>query len=177
MSNKNYEKAIAALIRCAAADPMSALPYWRIGQIEILRGNFTTAEAWLMEASTKFSATLMIKDEEIFHDIAVAVFQNKKIDRAHFYLSLALEINPRFPKGLNNYGCLLASKDPRKSSEFLRKAVEMKPDHKLYLSNLLFMSEYAGETSTHNWAKSLPNAREIAHEYKRDCVWEFVPAS
>ena len=177
MSNKNYEKAIAALIRCAAADPMSALPYWRIGQIEILRGNFPTAEAWLMEASTKFSATLMIKDEEIFHDIAVAVFQNKKIDRAHFYLSLALEINPKFPKGLNNYGCLLASKDPRKSAEFLRKAVVMKPDHKLYLSNLLFMSEYAGETSTHNWAKSLPHAREIAHEYRKDCVWEFVPAS
>ena len=114
MTQKNYDKAIAALTRCAAADPMSALPYWRIGQIEILRGNFTAAEAWLMEASTKFSATLMIKDEEIFHDIAVAVFQNKKVDRAHFYLSLALEINSRFPKGLNNYGCLLASSDPTK---------------------------------------------------------------
>jgi Flp pilus assembly protein TadD len=175
MSNKNYDKAVAALIRCAAADPMSALPYWRIGQIEILRGNFTTAEAWLMEASTKFSATLMIKDEEIFHDIAVAVFQNKKIDRAHFYLSLALEINPRFPKGLNNYGCLLASKDPKKSTEFIKKAVEMKPDHKLYLSNLLFMSEYSGDGVTHNWVRSL--SPEIAHDYRKDCVWEFVPAS
>ena len=177
MSNKNYDKAVAALIRCAAADPMSALPYWRIGQIEILRGNFTTAEAWLMEASTKFSATLMIKDEEIFHDIAVAVFQNKKIERAYFYLSLALEINPRFPKGLNNYGCLIASKEPKKSTEFIRKAVEMKPDHKLYLSNLLFMSQYAGETAVHEWVRSLPDAAGIVNDYRKDCVWEFIPAS
>jgi Flp pilus assembly protein TadD len=155
---------------------MSALPYWRIGQIEILRGNFTAAEAWLMEASTKFSATLMIKDEEIFHDIAVAVFQNKKVDRAHFYLSLALEINSRFPKGLNNYGCLLASSDPTKSVGFLKRAVELKPDHPIYIDNLWFMSQYIGDTETATSAKRLRDKLGLTNSGKRDCVWEFIPA-
>ena len=177
MSNKQYDRAVAALIRCAAADPMSALPYWRIGQIEILRGNFTTAEAWLMEASTKFSATLMIKDEEIFHDIAVAVFQNKKVDRADFYLSLALEINPNFPKGLNNFGCLIASRDPKKSVGFLKRAVEMKPHNVLYLNNLEFMAQYAGDIDAANFAKSIRISTSSQPSNKRDCIWEFVPAS
>jgi Flp pilus assembly protein TadD len=178
MSQKHYDKAIAALVRCAAADPMSALPYWRIGQIEVLRGNFTRAEAWLMEASTKFSATLMIKDEEIFHDIAVAVFQNKKIERADFYMTLALEINSKFPKGLNNMGCLVASRDPSRSVAYIRKAVELKPDNGLYLSNLEFMAQYAGDPNSVEFAKSVrqrfPNTATTS---RRDCVWEFVPAS
>ena len=178
MSSKQYDRAEAALIRCAAADPMSALPYWRIGQIEILKGNFTSAEAWLMEASTKFSATLMIKDEEIFHDIAVAVFQNKKIDRADYYLSLALEINPRFPKGLNNFGCLVASRDPQRSVSFLRKAVELRPDNGLYLGNLEFMAQYAGDAQATAFAKNVRmQTGQTATVNKRDCVWEFVPAS
>ena len=178
MSNKDYDRAVAALIRCAAADPMSALPYWRIGQVEILRGNFTTAEAWLMEASTKFSATLMIKDEEIFHDIAVAVFQNKKIDRADFYLSLALEINPRFPKGLNNFGCLIASRDPKRAVEFLRKAVDLKPDHGLYIGNLGFMAQYVGDQNNAQVDEQLRvKYHSEMKNFRRDCVWEFVPAS
>ena len=178
MSNKQYDRAVPALIRCAAADPMSALPYWRIGQIEILKGNFKTAEAWLMEASTKFSATLMIKDEEIFHDIAVAVFQNKKVDRAHFYLSLALEINPNFPKGLNNYGCLLASTRPAEAVRFLRQAVDLNPKSFIYLSNLIFMARYAGQEAEH--AVSLMRThypQQLVSQLKNDCVWEFVPAS
>ena len=178
MSSKQYDKAIAALVRCAAADPMSALPYWRIGQIEILRGNFTRAEAWLMEASTKFSATLMIKDEEIFHDIAVAVFQNKKIERADFYMTLALEINSRFPKGLNNMGCLVAARDPTRSVALIRKAVELKPDNGLYLSNLEFMAQYAGDANSLEFAKAVRNQLPfVTATSRRDCVWEFVPAS
>ena len=174
MSSKEYDKAVAALIRCAAADPMSALPYWRIGQIAILRGDFVTAEAWLMEASTKFSATLMIKDEEIFHDIAVAVFQNKKWERSHFYLSLALEINQKFPKGLNNYGCLIAAREPKRSVEFLKRAVELKPDSVLYLNNLAFMAEYAGDAAAVDFVQKVRPGLTVT---KRDCVWEFVPAS
>ena len=174
MSNKNYDRAVAALIRCAAADPMSALPYWRIGQIEILRGRFVSAESWLMEASTKFSATLMIRDEEIFHDIAVAVFQNKKWERAHYYLTLALEINKAFPKGLNNYGCLLASRDPSKSIDFLRRAVDLKPGHQLYLDNYAFMAEYSGNVEAQTFSQRLRNNGPLP---RRDCVWEFVPAS
>jgi Flp pilus assembly protein TadD len=178
MSQKDYDRAVAALIRCAAADPMSALPYWRIGQIEILRGNFTSAEAWLMEASTKFSATLMIKDEEIFHDIAVAVFQNKKIDRADFYMTLALEINPRFPKGLNNMGCLVASRDPHRSVALIRKAVEARPDNSLYLSNLEFMAAYVGDRDATEFAKSIrKQLSNLPSSNRRDCIWEFVPAS
>jgi Flp pilus assembly protein TadD len=179
MSNKEYDRAVPALIRCAAADPMSALPYWRIGQIEVLKGNFTSAEMWLMEASTKFSATLMIKDEEIFHDIGVAVFQNKKIDRAQFYLGLALEINQRFPKGLNNYGCLMASTGRMDESVgYLKRAVELNSTNYLYISNLVFMSSYVGDHKTANWASEIfartyPDVKEV----KRDCVWEFVPAS
>ena len=179
MSRKNYEKAIPALIRCAAADPMSALPYWRIGQIEVLRGNYVSAEKWLMEASTKFSATLMIKDEEIFHDIAVAVFQNKKHERAMFYLGLAIEINSRFPKGLNNYGCLLASRGENEQAvKFLRRAAELKGSSFLYLSNLVFMARHVGDLETAQWAErkfklSFPGVTEV----KGDCIWEFVPAS
>ena len=180
MSNKEYDRAVPALIRCAAADPMSALPYWRIGQIEILKGNFKTAEAWLMEASTKFSATLMIKDEEIFHDIAVAVFQNKKIERAHFYLGLALEINANFPKGLNNFGCLLASTRPGDSVKYLKKAVELNTSSFIYLSNLIFMSRYAGQPEQAAFATTLMNTHypnTLISQLRNDCIWEFVPAS
>ena len=127
-----------------------------------------------MEASTKFSATLMIKDEEIFHDIAVAVFQNKKWERAHFYLSLALEINQKFPKGLNNYGCLIAAREPKRSVEFLKRAVELKPDSVLYLNNLAFMAEYAGDAAVVEYVRKVRPGLTVT---KRDCVWEFVPAS
>ncbi len=60
------------------SDPLSSLPYFRIGEIEILRGDFASAERWLIEASTKFGASLMVPDEEIFHDLALALFQNGK---------------------------------------------------------------------------------------------------
>jgi protein O-mannosyl-transferase len=176
---QQWPGAIKGLLECAKADPMSALPYWRIGQIEILRGNFDTASLYLMEATTKFSATLMIKDEELFHDLSVALFQLGRKDRSEFYLSIALEINQKFPKGVNNFGCLMASKgELAKAMEYIKMAVKWSPDHPLYLNNLAFFASHMNDQQLYrkveNKLISLGNRINTNH---KDCIWEFKPAS
>ncbi|CAJ1355463.1 unnamed protein product, partial [Effrenium voratum] len=82
MQLQEWDAAVDALVRCAWADPLSSLPFYRIGQIEILRGRFDSAERWLAAAIDKFGASLMVRDEEVFHDLALAMFQNGKVDQA-----------------------------------------------------------------------------------------------
>ena len=175
---QNWEESLKAFIECAKADPMSALPYWRIGQIEIFNNRFETAEAYLMEASTKFGATLMVRDEEIFHDLAVALFQLGKKARAEWYLGLSLELNTRFPKGLNNMGCLLANKGSwTEAINKVKTAVELSPQNMLYLNNLQLIAKIAGQEKVHKGAQQRLTALGGANPNHKDCIWEFSPAS
>jgi hypothetical protein len=61
---------------------------------------------------------------------------------------------------------------------YLKRAVELNSTNYLYISNLVFMSSYVGDHKTANWASEIfartyPDVKDV----KRDCVWEFVPAS
>merc|ERR1712093_581826 len=94
MGRQEWDAAIEALVRCAWADPLSSLPFYRIGQIEILRGRHASAEKFLSAAIDKFGASLMVRDEEVFHDLAVAMFQNGKVEAADTRLRIALQLNP-----------------------------------------------------------------------------------
>ncbi|KAF4695272.1 Protein O-mannosyl-transferase tmtc4 [Perkinsus olseni] len=170
MQQQKWDEAVGALVRCALADPMSGLPYWRIGQIEILRGNFPAAEQWLMEATTKFGASLMVKDEEIFHDAAVALYQNGKVEMAMEYLHMALTMNPDFPKGLNNLACATLGAEYSQGEErgrydavdraahYVSQAIQLSEassiQNPLYWQNMLFLAKLANNMKLAKSAES-----------------------
>mmetsp|Transcript_63076 Transcript_63076/g.112100 ORF Transcript_63076/g.112100 Transcript_63076/m.112100 type:complete len:797 (-) Transcript_63076:71-2461(-) len=177
MQMQEWEAAISALVRCAHADPLSSLPFYRIGQIEILRGNFLSAESWLAAALDKFGASLMVRDEEVFHDLALAMFQTGKVEQSETRLRIALQLNPDFAKGWNNLGCCMASRmNLQDAVRAVRKAVQLNPENPQYWANLAVLSQHTGDPNTAESAMS--TAYQIWPEMPphKDCAWEFAPA-
>eukprot|EP00434_Breviolum_minutum_P010237 symbB.v1.2.009035.t1/scaffold569.1/size186053/4 len=155
MQMQEWDAAVDALVRCAWADPLSSLPFYRIGQIEILRNRFDSAERWLAAAIDKFGASLMVRDEEVFHDLALAMFQNGKVEQAETRLRISLQLNPDFGKGWNNLGCCLASKmNLHDAARAVRKAVSLDPDNPQYWANLAVLSQHLGDYSLSQSAMS-----------------------
>mmetsp|Transcript_26683 Transcript_26683/g.60233 ORF Transcript_26683/g.60233 Transcript_26683/m.60233 type:complete len:790 (+) Transcript_26683:30-2399(+) len=178
MQMQEWDAAVRAFVRCAWADPLSSLPFFRIGQIEILRNRFDSAERFLSAALDKFGASLMVRDEEVFHDLALAMFQNGKVDQAETRLRISLQLNPDFAKGWNNLGCCLASKmNLQDGARAVRKAVSLNPDNPQYWANLAVLSQHLGDLQASQNAMS--NALQLwpAMPEHRDCAWEFAPAS
>jgi Flp pilus assembly protein TadD len=176
MGKQEWDAAIEALVRCAHADPLSSLPFYRIGQIEILRGRHASAEKWLSAALDKFGASLMVRDEEVFHDLAIALFQNGKQEAAERRLQVALQLNPDFAKGWNNLACCIAARDLSGATRASQRAVMLAPGNPQYLANLALLSRHAGDVAGSNeaWTQALmlyPGMPE-----PRDCTWEFAPA-
>lgn len=176
MQNQDWDLAVEALIRCAWADPLSSLPFYRIGQIEIMRGRFVSAEKYLEAAIDKFGASLMVRDEEVFHDLALAMFQNGKVEAAETRLRVALQINPDFAKGWNNLACCLVAHSPHDATRALRKAVSLAPGNPQYWANLALLAGYTQDPATASgaWRRAVeiwPDQPE-----HRDCTWEFAPA-
>lgn len=177
MQMQEWDAAVDALVRCAWADPLSSLPFYRIGQIEILRNRFESAEKWLAAAIDKFGASLMVRDEEVFHDLALAMFQNGKVEQAETRLRISLQLNPDFAKGWNNLGCCLASKlNLHDGARAVRKAVSLDPENPQYWANLAVLSQHLGDYSLSQSAMS--NALQLwpSMPEHRDCAWEFAPA-
>eukprot|EP00811_Abedinium_folium_P014521 NODE_2351_length_2230_cov_3.786971.p2 GENE.NODE_2351_length_2230_cov_3.786971~~NODE_2351_length_2230_cov_3.786971.p2 ORF type:complete len:321 (-),score=81.05 NODE_2351_length_2230_cov_3.786971:360-1322(-) len=176
MQQQDWEPAITALVRCAWADPLSALPFYRIGQIEIIRGRFESAESWLAAAVDKFGASLMVRDEEVFHDLALAMYQNGKVEPAERRLRLALRMNPDFAKGWNNLACCIAMHDVQSAMRASRKAVSLMPDNPTYLVNLAVLARHGGDAATAEaaWQRALMLFPGVPPP--RDCTWEFAPA-
>jgi len=176
MQNQEWDEAVAALVRCAYADPLSSLPFYRIGQIEILRGNFASAESWLSAALDKFGASLMVKDEEVFHDLAIALFQNGKPEAAERRLRIALQLNPDFAKAWSNLACCLASRNLYDASRAAQKAVTLSPGNPQYWANLALLARHVGGPTTA--AEAWRQAQEIypSMPQPQDCTWEFAPA-
>ncbi|KAF4661046.1 Protein O-mannosyl-transferase tmtc2 [Perkinsus chesapeaki] len=178
MQQQKWDEAVGALVRCALADPMSGLPYWRIGQIEILRGNFGVAEQWLMEATTKFGASLMVKDEEIFHDTAVALYQNGKVNLAMEYLTMALTMNPDFPKGLNNFACAtLGIEYSGGNARSQHGTVSTMAGHEEVMAFRLTNNVKLARSAENKIAEIMPDITpDDLVRSSSDCTWEFVPA-
>jgi len=177
MMHSRYDEAVLACARCAKADPLSGLPYWRIGQIEILRGHYNVAAQYLRAASDKFGASVMVRDEEIFHDLAVALFQDGQRADAVHYLNVALRLNPYFAKGWNNLGCATLQTDVRTALMFIEKAVQSEPESPHYWANMAAVAQYGGEhtTAVAAWQRAQLLAPELPPP--QDCVWEFAPAT
>merc|ERR1719210_1719787 len=171
MQRQEWDAAVAALVRCAWADPLSALPFYRIGQIEILRGNFQSAENWLSAAIDKFGASLMVRDEEVFHDLAVAMFQNGRQDAAEMRLKVALQLNPDFAKGWNNLACCITSRDLHDAARASRKAVSLAPENPQYWANLAVLARHTQDPATASGA--MTRAYELWPEMPEhtDCAW------
>ncbi|CAK9118097.1 unnamed protein product [Durusdinium trenchii] len=156
MQMQEWDAAVDALVRCAWADPLSSLPFYRIGQIEILRNRF---------------------DSAVFHDLALAMFQNGKVDQAETRLRISLQLNPDFAKGWNNLACCLASKmNLNDSARALRKAVSLDPENPQYWANLAVLSQHLGDYATSKSAMSTALQIWPSMPEHRDCAWEFAPA-
>ncbi|CAE7169412.1 SPY [Symbiodinium microadriaticum] len=118
------------------------------------------------------------RSREVFHDLALAMFQNGKIDQAETRLQIALQLNPDFAKGWNNLGCCLASRmNLHDGARAVRKAVSLNPDNPQYWANLAVLSQHLGDHTTSQSAMS--NALQLwpSMPEHRDCAWEFAPAS
>jgi len=176
MQNQEWDLAVAALLRCAWADPLSSLPFYRIGQIEILRGRYDTAEQYLSAALDKFGASLMVRDEEVFHDLAVAMFQNGKVEAAETRLRVALQINPDFAKGWNNLACCLIQRSLHDATRALRKAVTLAPENPQYWANLALLAQHSGDPATSSGAWRRAQELWPGMPDPSDCTWEFAPA-
>jgi len=176
MQMQEWDLAVEALIRCAWADPLSSLPFYRIGQIEILRGRYETAEQYLASALDKFGASLMVRDEEVFHDLAVAMFQNGKHAAAETRLRVALQINPDFAKGWNNLACAMISRSLHDATRALRKAVSLAPENPQYWANLALLAQHTGDPATASGAWRRAQELWPAIPEPQDCTWEFAPA-
>jgi len=175
MQRQEYDSAVAALVRCAHADPLSSLPFYRIGQIEIMRGNNPSAERWLSAALDKFGASLMVRDEEVFHDLAVAMFQNGKAEAAERRLRIALQLNPDFAKGWNNLACCLAARNIRDASRASERAVALAPENPQYWANLALLAQHSGDAPTSQYAWNQAAQLWPSMPQPRDCTWEFAP--
>jgi len=176
MQRQEWDEAVVALMRCAWADPLSSLPFYRIGQIEILRGRYATAESFLNAAIDKFGASLMVRDEEVFHDLAVAMFQNGKPDGAERRLRIALRIAPDFAKGWNNLACCIASHDLQGATRAARKAATLAANNPQYWANLALLARHTRDTSTAQTAWRHASTLWPGMPEPRDCTWEFAPA-
>lgn len=176
MQNQAWDEAVTALMRCAWADPLSSLPFYRIGQIEIFRGRYASAETFLSAAIEKFGASLMVRDEEVFHDLAVAMFQNGKVDEAETRLRLSLRLNPDFAKGWNNLACCILTRDLESAIRATRKATTLAPDNPQYWANLALLSHVSGDESSATVAWDHALALFPSMPEPRDCTWEFAPA-
>ncbi|KAF4716312.1 hypothetical protein FOZ62_031359 [Perkinsus olseni] len=175
----DFDNAMAAFERSWRSDPeeRDAIAFWRAGQIEIIRGNFARARELLIGATTKYGAKLMVKEEEVFHDAAVACFHdNRRVDEAMYYMSAALTLNRDFPKALNNLGCIKwVAGDREMALNAVAEAAESAADNVIYWGNLWALSELAGYLDVAQVAKS--RALEIQADFvpNSDCTWEFMP--
>jgi len=176
MQRQEWDQAVEALVRCAWADPLSSLPFYRIGQIEILRGRYDSAEGFLSAAIDKFGASLMVRDEEVFHDLAVALFQNGKPEHAERRLKIALRLNPDFAKGWSNLACCIASHDLPNAMRAARKAATLEPGNPQYWANLAVLARHTRDESTATVAWRHATSLWPEMPEPRDCTWEFAPA-
>ena len=178
-TKQRYDEAVDAFRRSFESDELrrDGVAYWRAGQAELLRGNIHNAERLLVAATHKYGAKLMVREEEIFHDAGVALYQTQKIEEARYHLSAALQLNRRFPKALNNMGCLLvAHGDPSTGLNLIQEASKLKPRNVIYSGNVWIVASTFGLSTLAESAKNQTLFIQRSFVPAKYCVWEFKPA-
>ena len=178
-TKQDYERAFHALSLSIEADDLKrdGIAFWRLGQIELMRGNIDSAENLLVSATHKHGAKLMVREEEIFHDAGLACFHNKKVKYAKYLLSAALTLNRVFPKALNNMSCLLASEgDFETALSLLLEASELKPKNVIYSGNVWIVAILANKPDLAEWGRNRTLNTQNSFLPGPTCIWEFKPA-
>lgn len=179
-TKQKYDLAYEAFVRSFETDEQrrDGIAYWRAGQVEILRGNLRNAEKLLVAATSKYGAKLMVREEEIFHDAGIASFHNGHPEMGFYYLSAALQLNRRFPKALNNLGCLYATNrnDLQNGLALVEEAAAIKSRSVIYWGNVWIIAGQLGDMDTANSAKEHVLKIQPSFVPNVQCVWEFKPA-
>ena len=176
---KEYDLAYTSFVASFESDVerRDGIAHWRAGQVEILRGNLLNAESLLVAATTKYGAKLMVREEEIFHDAGLAIYHNGNTELARMYLESALRLNRRFPKALNNLGCLLANHgQPTEGLTLIQEAASLKSRNVIYWGNVWIVASSLGIDSVWRIAKSSVHSIQPSFVPNSKCVWEFKPA-
>ena len=178
-AKKEYDLAYVALERSWRTDPeeRDAVAFWRAGQIELLRGNVEHAEELLVAATGKYGAKLMVREEEVFHDAGLASYHAGKVEKAHYYLSAALTLNRQFPKALNNFACLEASRGHMEiAMNAVYEAALTKPRNVIYQGNAWKIAEKLGLHDIAHQMRDRALAIQASFIPNEHCTWEFKPA-
>lgn len=179
-TKQRYDEAYQALSLSIAADELKrdGIAFWRLGQIELMRGNVVHAEELLVAATTKYGAKLMVREEEIFHDAGLACYHNGKIEKANYYLSAALSLNRIFPKALNNMACLQATSlgNTQAALSLLFEATKLKPKNVIYSGNVWIVGSISNRPDIAAWGRNRTLTIQPSFVPGKACIWEFKPA-
>ena len=185
LSEQRYDEALTSFRRVMELDPTGrdCMPLYRSGQILFYQGNHTAAEQLLARAVEGHFSPLILNEEEVFHDYALALWFVQKPQHALVNFEKSLAINSSFTKGLNNLGCALGlgallGQLPSQAIEYgleqLQQAVELSPSSVLYWRNLVALRRFAGQEAVAESAWEQVLALDPDGIPPEDCSWEFA---
>ena len=184
LSNKRYDEALSSFEHVMSLDPTGrdCMPLYHAGQIQIYRGNHSAAETLLARAVEGHFSPLLVNEEEVFHDYALALWFTEKPAEAIHNFEKSLAINGTNSKAFNNLGCALGlgavlNRLPKEALQHgiqqLEQAIQLSPSSILYWRNLVALLRFAGHPEVETaWQRLLlldPSGQE-----PDDCSWEFA---
>lgn len=187
---KRYEEALATYQRAIDVDDKASvqdsLPLYHAGQILFFKGQHAEAVRYLERAVTGFYSPLTIKEEEIFHDFALALWFVERCDDSILNFQKSLALNPGFTKSLNNMACALGTgalsgKLHRQfydhAIQTLDQAVRLEPSNILYWRNAIALMSAGGDFQRANTVLQQLLAMDPMGGHQldppRECTWEF----
>eukprot|EP00930_Biecheleria_cincta_P019935 TRINITY_DN15096_c0_g1_i1.p1 TRINITY_DN15096_c0_g1~~TRINITY_DN15096_c0_g1_i1.p1 ORF type:complete len:716 (-),score=98.59 TRINITY_DN15096_c0_g1_i1:3-2150(-) len=187
---KQYDEALATYHRAIAVDEehsvQDSLPYYHAGQILFFQGKNADAVSYLEKAVTGFYSPLTIKEEEIFHDYALALWFAERPQDSIVNFQKCMAFNPAFTKGLNNMACAmglgaLTGKLPAEyydhAIQSLDQAIRIEPSMVLYWRNAIALMSIRGDGNRAATVLQQLVAMDPAggHDLQppQDCSWEF----
>eukprot|EP00929_Paragymnodinium_shiwhaense_P112184 TRINITY_DN80443_c0_g1_i1.p1 TRINITY_DN80443_c0_g1~~TRINITY_DN80443_c0_g1_i1.p1 ORF type:complete len:729 (+),score=120.29 TRINITY_DN80443_c0_g1_i1:172-2358(+) len=188
LQQKRYDEALLTYQRAIDLDPTDhdALPLYHAGQILFFQGRKVEAASYLEKAVSGFYSPLTIKEEEIFHDYALALWFVERFQESIINFQKTMMINPTFTKGLNNMACAmsigsLTGKLPREyyneGINALDQAVRLEPGNVLYWRNAIAVFSAGGDQqramATLQQLVAMDPSGNHDGNPPSECTWEF----